>query len=239
MRTLIIGTIFIFIMSCQQRSKINYENKIDTIAVEEIQKDTTKILVAQLPVKFDSTESLIFAVSAISISGRNGISKSTYDYYGSTDSDASYFRNDHLTGDFVNVIFRDNNGNDRKLTHHKMKISDIVFLRPIFESTRKGFILYIVNDRDTNGDNVYNYQDLEALYISKADGSEFKKLSKELNEFYDYTIIKGEAKLYFRTLEDRNKDGVLNNKDKFHHFQLEFTSDNYTISEYNPIKILE
>ena len=214
MRIVITGMICILIASCQQRSKINYESNIDTTAVEEGQRDTTKVLVSQLPVKFDSTESLIFAVSAIGITGRNDMSKSAYDYY-STSTSASYFRNDHLTGDFVNVIFRDGKGNERKLTHYKMKISDIVFLRPIFQSTGQGYILYTVNDRDTNGDHVYDYRDLEALYISKADGSEFKKLSKELNEFYDYTIIKDESKLYFRTLEDTDKDGALNNKDKF------------------------
>lgn len=240
MKVLIISIISILIASCQQNSKINYENKIDTTAVEDdTRKDTTKVLVAQLPIKFDSTGSLIFAVSAVNIAGRSDLTKSTYDYYGSTNTDASYFNNDHLTGDFVNVIFRDGNGSERKLTHHKMKISDITFLRPIFNLTGKGYILYTVNDRDTNGDNIYNYLDLESLYISKVDGSHFKKLTKELNEFYDYTIIKNERRLYFRTLEDRNKDGRLNNLDKFHHFQVDFNNNDYTVTEYNPIKILE
>jgi hypothetical protein len=40
-------------------------------------------------------------------------------------------------------------------------------------------------------------------YISRLIGTGFKKISKELHEFYDYNLIKGENRVYFRTLEDQ------------------------------------
>ena len=40
-------------------------------------------------------------------------------------------------------------------------------------------------------------------------------------------------------LEDKNKDGELNNKDKFHYYFIDFSADKYSVTEYNPVKIFE
>jgi hypothetical protein len=115
----------------------------------------------------------------------------------------------------------------------------VTFLRDVFKKTKNGYLLYSVSDRDSNGDNELDHADLEALYISKVDGTDFKKLTKELHEFYDWSLIKGENKIYFRTLEDRNQDGELDNKDIFHYYFIEFSNDQYSMTEYNPVKIFE
>ncbi len=101
------------------------------------------------------------------------------------------------------------------------------------------YLLYSISDRDSNGDERLDHADLEALYISKIDGSDFKKLSKELHEFYDWRLIIGENRIYFRTLEDKNKDGQLTNQDKFHYYYITFSADKYAVTEYNPIKIFD
>ena len=64
-------------------------------------------------------------------------------------------------------------------------------------------------------------------------------MTKELHEFYDWSLIKGESRMYFRTLEDKNKDGELNNKDKFHYYFIDFSVDKYSVTEYYPVKIFE
>jgi hypothetical protein len=238
-RLLIIITV-IFLLSCEGRPKIDYKVKIDTTSVIYNRSiDTTKILVAELPVKFDSTDILLFAIGLVDLEQRGAYSKFTLDSYSSSEISSSYFHQDNLIGNFINIVFKDKNGAERKLTEKKIRIRKVNFLRNIYKVTKTGFLLYSVSDRDSNGDKEINNSDLEALYISKIDGSDFKKITKELHEFYDWNLLKGENKIYFRTLEDKNKDGELTNKDKFHYYFIDFAGNNYVVNEYNPIKIFE
>lgn len=226
--------------SCrEERPKINHEAVDTTSMVDDRIKDTTKILVSELPIKFDSTDILLFGIELVDLRERGGYSKIGSGSYGSSDIESPYFNSDNFTGDFINIVFLDKNGNENKLTDKKVKIRSVNFLRDIFKKTKTGYLLYSVSDRDSNGDKELNYLDLEALYISKIDGSDFRKLTKELHEFYDWSLIQGENRIYFRTLEDKNKDGELNNNDKFHYYFIDFSGDKYAVTEYNPVKIFE
>ena len=230
----------ILFYSCgQERPKINHEALDTTSVVDDRIKDTTKILVSDLPVKFDSTDVLLFAIGLVDLQDRGGYSKFGSDSYSSADIASSYFNSDNLIGNFINIVFQNKDGQEKKLTDKKIKIRSVNFLRDIFKKTKNGYLLYSITDRDSNGDKELDHSDLEALYISRIDGSEFKKLTKELHEFYDWSFIKGENRIYFRTLEDMNKDGELNNKDKFHYYFIDFSADKYSVAEYNPVKIFE
>lgn len=233
-------TATIFISCGQDKPTIDYREVIDTTSViDDRIKDTTKILVAELPVKFDSTDMLLFAIGLVDLQGRGGYSKISSGSYSNSEIASSYFNSDNLIGNFINIVFQDKSGNERKLTDKKIKIRSVTFLRHVFKKTKKSYLLYSISDRDSNGDKELNNSDLEALYISRIDGSDFKKLTKELHEFYDWSIVKGENRIYYRTLEDTNKDGELNNKDKFHYYMIDFSSENYLMTEYNPVKIFE
>jgi hypothetical protein len=213
---------------------------VDTTSVADDRlRDTTKILVSELPIQFDSTEVLLFAIGLVDLQERGRYSKITSGSYSDADIASSYFNSDNLIGNFINIVFQDKDGKERKLTDKKLKIRNLNFLREIFKKTKTGYLLYSVSDRDSNGDNELNHSDLEALYISKIDGSDFKKLTKELHQFYDWSLIKANNSIHFRTLEDKNKDGELNNKDKFHYYVIEFSGDKYSVTEYNPVKIFE
>ena len=239
-RLLIVIAAAILFYSCgQERPKINHEAVDTTSVVDDRIKDTTKILVSELPVKFDSTDVILFAIGLVDLQERGGYSKISSGSYGGPDIASSYFIRDNLVGTFINIVFQDKSGNERKLTDKKIKIRKVDFLREIFKKTKAGYLLYSISDRDSNGDKELDHSDLEALYISKIDGTDFRKISKELHEFYDYHLIQGENRVYFRTLEDKNKDGELNNKDKFHYYYLDFSAGNYGVNEYNPVKIFE
>lgn len=231
----------ILLSSCEQdNKKIDHNNEIDTTSViDDRIKDSTKILVSELPVRFDSTDILLHAIGLVDLEERGGYSKFSSGSYSSSDVASNYFQQDNLIGNFINIVFQDKSGNETKLTDKKIMIRRVLFLRNIFKTTNRGYLLYTITDRDSNNDQKLNSSDLEALYISNIDGSDFKKLTKELHEFYDWSFIKNENKIYFRTLEDRNKDGKLNNKDIFHYYVIEFTGDNYSLGEYNPIKIFQ
>ena len=241
MRYLIFGTLVCMLFTaCEQHPKINYKDNTDTTSViDNRMKDTTKVLVAELPVKFDSTDVLIFAIGLVDLQARGGYSRFESSSSGDSDIASSYFNKDILTGSLINLVFRDKNGDERKLTDRKIVIRRVTFLREIFYKTKTGYLLYSIIDRDTNGDKILNNSDLETLYISRNDGTGFKKISKELHEFYDFSIITGENRVYFRTLEDHNKDGLLNNQDKFHYYTIDFTPDAYKVNEYNPLKTIE
>ena len=240
MRLIIIFETASLLISCGQTPKIDYNEKIDTTSViDDRIRDTTKILVSELPVKFDSTEMLLFAVELVDLQERGGYSKIGSGSYGNSDIASSYFNSDNLIGDFINIVFQDKNGIERKLTNKKIQIRSVSFLRDTYRRTKVGYLLYSISDRDSNGDKELSHSDLEALYISKLDGSDFKKLTKELHEFYDWRLIKDKDRIYFRTLEDQNKDGELNNQDKFHYYFIDFSGEKYSVTEYNPLKIFE
>lgn len=240
-RLLIVLVTSLLFASCgQDKPKIDYNETIDTTSlVDDRMKDSTKILVSELPVKFDSTEILLFAIGLVDLQERGGYGKMGSGSYSDSDISSSYFNRDNLGGNFINIVFQETNGKERKLTDKKIRIRSVNFLRDIFKKTKSSYLLYLIFDRDSNGDKELTHADLEALYISKADGSDFKKLTKELHEFYDWSLLTGENKVYFRTLEDKNNDGELTNKDKFHYYIINFSGDNYSLTEYNPIKIFE
>jgi hypothetical protein len=236
--------ILILSAACNERQKPTFDyNQTQDIADStrvdnDNVNDTTKVLVAELPVKFDSTDVLIFPIGLIQMQERGAISKISSFSYNSTNASSGYYANtDDLQGNLINLIFRNQRGEERKLTHRQIKIRSIRFLREL--SKKNKYLLYFISDQETNGDKELDQSDIESIYISRIDGTEFKKISQRRHEFYDYTIIKNESKIYFRTLEDKNKDGEFNSQDKFHYYTISFSSTGYSVEEFNPFKALE
>jgi hypothetical protein len=91
-----------------------------------------------------------------------------------------------------------------------------------------------VTDRDTNGDGELSDQDIESLYLTQLNGDNFKKLTFELQELLDWKIININKRLYFRTLEDIDKNGEFNQKDRIHYFYVSLLNSEFQVIEYNP-----
>jgi hypothetical protein len=234
--------VMVLMLSCQEKPKIDHTIKLDTTSVVDDRiSDTTKVLVANLPARFDSTDVLIFTIGLVNLEPQGrGLIKSGYRSSSSgSEISYAYFNQDNINGNFVNLVFRDKNGNERKLTNNKIIIDDVRFLRDVFRKTNKAYLLYQIYDRDTNGDQELNYNDLKALYIGNLDGTTFTKLSKELHDLHDYNFIKEENRVYFRTLEDRDNDGNLTARDKFHYYVINFNETDYKVVEYDPLKVFK
>ena len=240
MKTLLYTThlsIIALLLSCDSR-KIEYNEKIDTMAAADSGLgDTSRVLIAQLPVQFDSTDVLIFPVSILELDSRTSY-KSIGSSYESSDVSHSYLYNDQLYGAFANFIFRDHTGSERKLSSQRMTVQSVHFLRSIYKAVARGYLLYAVYDRDSNQDGRLNGADLEAIYISDVDGSNFRKITRELHEYLDHTTIPSEKRIYFRTLEDRNRDGVMDKLDPIHHYYIDFSEKSLHIIEYDVLKAL-
>jgi hypothetical protein len=206
--------------------------------VDDRMQDSTKILVSDLPIRFDSTDVLLHTVGLVEFKRRGKYSKYSSTSYSSSDIASNYFKSDNFRGDFINIIFEDSSGR-RLLTKNKITIKGGVFLRQLYDLTKQAYLLYVVYDRDTNGDSKLNSEDIESLYISKLNGTELTKITPELHEFYDYRMLKGDNGLYYRTLEDVNEDGELTTQDRFHYFYLEFRKEGYSKKEYYPLDIIK
>ena len=77
--------------------------------------------------------------------------------------------------------------------------------------------------------------DIKNLYISDINGKNFTKLSAEFQELIDWNTIESQNRLYFRTIEDINKNGAFDKDDKVHHHFVDLLSKDWKVQEYNPI----
>jgi len=145
-RLLLLTVISIILVSCgQEKSKIDYNKTIDTTAVFRFEvEDTTKILVSELPVKIDSTEILLFAIGLVDLQERGRYSSIASGSYSDSEIASSYFDRDNFIGNFINIVFQDESGNERKLTDKKIKIKSVNFLREIYNKTKVGYLLYSI-----------------------------------------------------------------------------------------------
>jgi hypothetical protein len=88
---------------------------------------------------------------------------------------------------------------------------------------------------DSNGDTKLDGNDIKNLYISEINGANFTKLSVDLQELIDWNIIESQNRLYFRTIEDINKNGAFDKDDKVHYQFVDLLTKDWKVIEYTPI----
>ena len=66
-------------------------------------------------------------------------------------------------------------------------------------------------------------------------GTNFTKLSDDLQELLDWNIVEVQNRLYFRTIEDINKNGAFDKKDTVHYFYVNLLDKEWKVEEYMPI----
>ena len=229
---------FCLVFSCNSRNnRIIYDD--ENGGTGEIEEDSTRIPSVKLPVLFDSTDVILHPVIMVETERRmKGIdfgsgSYSSYEYGG------VYDEFDQITGDITNIIFELKDSVSYTLTDENLLISSLRYLRRIYRATGNQYLLYNVRDSDSNGNKEFDYQDLESLYISRLNGTEFKKLTPDMHDFHDSKLIPELNRFYYITQEDINKDGTLDKTDLFHYYFIQFTKEGYTVEEYNPYENLE
>ncbi|MEQ9218259.1 MAG: hypothetical protein RLO17_09470 [Cyclobacteriaceae bacterium] len=197
--------------------------------------DTTLVLMGELPVYFDSTDYLLFPIGPIRVYSRG----SNKIYFGSgSSSDKSfsigYLSGTTFTGNLDNIMVQHlDSSNFRPITKEVVKIRSFRFLESLRKRTKQQLVVMTVTDRDTNNDGKLNDDDIESLFISHLSGKNLKKLSNELHELLDWKILSINKRLYFRTLEDIDKNGEFNKKDRIHHFFVELENNEFNVIEYN------
>ncbi|WP_445455322.1 hypothetical protein [Flavobacterium sp. HNIBRBA15423] len=224
------------LVSCKQEKqtpKVIYEEAKEIIEPKKI--DTTSIKIADLPIHMEGTKFLIHPVGDIRVyddySKVYGSSKTNQVSYA-----ISNYNRFEITGYFENLKFQHiDSTNVKPLTENKMQIQTVTFLNTIAEKNKKQILVYILVDSDTNKDSKVDQNDIKSLYISNIDGSKFTKLSEPLQELIDWNIIEVQNRLYFRCIEDINKNGAFDKNDKVHYYFVNLLSEEWKVEEYMPI----
>ncbi|TGD56751.1 CREC-EF hand family protein [Flavobacterium humi] len=230
----IASSLLILAAGCQnqEKPKVIYEDS-KTVA-EPIKKAAEEIEIADLPIHMEGTKYLLHAIGDVRVSEVNGS-------YGSSKTNSvsyalSNYNRFELTGYFENIKFQHIDSTAlRPLTDKNIQIQTATFLNTIAAKTKRQILVYSLVDSDTNKDGKIDVNDIKSLYISEFSGAKFTKLSGELQELIDWNIVEAQNRLYFRTIEDINKNGAFDKNDKVHYHYVNLLSKDWLVEDYAPI----
>ncbi len=236
--TILLAVSLAALVSCKNETetpKVIYENKKNTAEVQYQKIDSTEIKIADLPIKFSGTNYLLHPIGNVRVyntgSSRSGSSKINNQF----SYKISNYSTPEITGFITNVMFQHKDSLELKpLTANRMEILSINYLDELALKTNKQFLVYTLVDVDTNKDGKYDDNDIKTLYISKINGTKFTKLTTDLHELLDWQVI--DEKLYFRSIEDINKNGEFDSKDAVHYAVVNLLNDEWKPEVYNPLK---
>ena len=227
-----------FFISCKEekpKPKVIYE---DTRSIQAQPKrvDSTAIKVADLPVHMEGTKYLIHPVGDIRVYDDTNRSYGT----SRTNSTVSYaisnYNRFEITGYFENLKFQHIDSTAlHSLTDKKIQIQTATYLSTIADKTKKQILIYTLVDADTNLDGKVDSNDIKSLYISDISGKGFKKLSGDVQELVDWNLIEAQNRIYFRTIEDINKNGAFDKNDKVHYQYADIMSPEWAVTTYEPV----
>lgn len=224
------------LLSCKKESetpKVSYE--APSKAVEKPKVDTSKVEIADLPIQFQGTQYLLFPMGEVSTSDR-----SKYDSGSSSNrlnTKISNYSENEITGYLRNVKFQEVKSDSlHALTDKLVMIQSISYLKSQADKTKQQTLVYLLADADTNKDNLIDTNDIQTLYLSDVSGGRFTKVSADFQEVIDWNVIDSKNRLYFRTIDDTNKDGAFDRNDRVHYFYLDLMAKDWQSVEYQLTK---
>ncbi len=229
-----IFTLLTLLVGCQNREKpkVIYEDT-KTVAAP-VKTAVDEIEIADLPIHMEGTKYLLHAIGDVRVSDVNGSSGSSKT--NSVSYALSNYNRFELTGYFENIKFQHIDSTAlHPLTDKAIQIQTATFLNTVAAKTRKQILVYSLVDSDTNKDGKIDANDIKSLYISEFSGAKFTKLSGELQELLDWNLVENLNRLYFRTIEDINKNGAFDKNDKVHYQFVNLTAKEWKVEEYSPI----
>lgn len=226
---IVLAVITLFV-SCKEeepkKPKVNYDTKVT--AEEPKTNEVNTILVSDLPVQMEGTSVLIHPIGEYSVGnnskggGKDSFRVSNYGEY-------------EITGFLSNLKFQQIGSDSLKvLTDKPMMIERVTYLKSFADKSKKQFLVYVLEDMDSNKDGKLDSSDIKNLYLSDVTGNNFIKLSADFQELIDWSMIEPQNRLYFRTIEDSNKNGAFDKDDKVHYHFVDLVAKELKVEEYNP-----
>lgn len=240
MKNTALTILFLFslvLLSCKEekpKPKVIYE---EPAAKQEAKgRDSAQIKVSDLPVLMPGTKYLIHPIGDIRV-----YDETTRTYGSSRTNNVSYaisnYNRFEITGYFENLKFQHVDSLSLyTLTDKTIEIQTATYLTTIAEKTKKQILVYTLVDSDTNQDKKIDANDIKSLYISDISGGNFKKLSAPMEELIDWNIIDAQNRIYFRTIEDINKNGAFDKNDLVHYYYVDLLSDEWDTASYEPVE---
>ncbi len=231
----LLSILFVF-NSCKkeiEKPKVIYEDKSKSNT--DLKLDSSKIVIADLPILMEGTSILLHPIGELSVSkNKDKYESSFYKQDQSfTVSNASEYE---ITGYLSNFKFQQIGSDSLTvLTNKSVLIERATYLKAFSDKSKKQLLVYVLEDLDSNKDGKLDSDDIKNLYISDINGKSFTKLSAEFQELIDWNIIESQNRLYFRTIEDINKNGAFDKEDKVHYHFVDLLSKDWKVIEYNPI----
>ncbi|PWA05421.1 hypothetical protein [Flavobacterium psychrotolerans] len=226
------------LVSCKEEienPKVIYENS--SKPKEQPKLDTDQVEIADLPIQMQGTNYLIHPVGGLNIYGGNA--KLKYDS-SSNVNDISFkisnYSEYEITGYLQNLKFQEIGSDSIKaLTDKPILIQTATYLKSVSDKTKQQVLVYALADMDTNKDDKLDVNDIKTLYISEISGKRFTKISADLQELIDWNLMESKSRLYFRTIEDTNKNGQFDKDDVVHYHYLDLSNKDWKVMDYNPI----
>jgi hypothetical protein len=230
--------ILVLLVSCKEETKkpkVIYEDA--KAVVTPINTDLTEIKIADLPIHMEGTSFLLHPMGEYSItdgSSKGNLSSSSYDKDESFK--VSNYSDYEITGYISNFKFQ-RIGSDslRLLTEKPILIETTTYLKTVSDKTKQQVLVYTLVDMDTNKDGKINSSDIKTIYLSDISGNKFTKIATDLQELIDWNLIEATSHLYFRTIEDINKNGAFDKTDKVHYHFVNLQNKDWKVEEYSPI----
>ena len=226
------------LVSCKQeveKPKVIYENSAKT--KEQPKVDTTQLEIADLPIQMQGTNYLIHPIGTITSSGK--LEKIRYE--SSTNAnDVSFkisnYSENEITGYLRNLKFQEIGSDSIKaLTNKAVLIQTATYLKAVSDKAKQQVLIYTLADSDTNKDGKLDANDIKSLYISEISGNRFTKISVDLQELIDWNLMESKSRVYFRTIEDTNKNGQFDKNDIVHYHYLDLSNKDWKVCDYSPI----
>ncbi len=235
MRTLLSLIVLVSLVSCKKdvaTPKVSYDENKNSQSTTP--KDSSEFKVADLPILIEGTHYLIHPIGDVRVYDIEGKA------YGSSKANQisyaiSNYNQNEITGYFDNLHFQHIDSTAiQPLTTKKVQIQTATFLNTMAAKTKKQIMVYTLVDADTNKDGEINQNDIRSLYLSTTSGKEFTKISTDFQEVIDWNIIEAQNRLYFRSIEDVNKNGAFDKNDKVHYHYVNLVANEWKVETYTP-----
>ena len=213
----------------KEKPKVIYEATKEKTTVKI---DTTQIKVADLPINMEGTNYLIYPIGTVT-GEKKGMKYANDSEDSFTVSNYGEFQ---ITGYLKNLKFQEI-GQDTiyALTDKPVLILTATYLKSIATKSKKQLLVYTLTDIDSNKDNKLDTNDIKSIYISAISGKNLTKLSTDFQELIDWKVIEAKNSLYFRSIEDTNKNGEFDKDDKVHYNVVNLLDTEWLVQEYFPI----
>lgn len=198
--------------------------------------DSTQVSIADLPIQMEGTDYLIHPVGDLRVYERGTKSR----YGSSSVNDLSFTISNlgdyEITGFLQNLKFQKIDSDSlRPLTNKPALILTATYLKTVAVRTGNQVMVYTMIDTDTNRDGKIDVSDIKALYLSESSGEKLTKISEDFQELIDWNLVESKNRLYFRTIEDTNKNGQLDKNDVLHYSYIDLGSKKWEVHSYQPI----